>query len=429
VRRFTITAEAALRANRDAAHGHGKLEVLPKIAVASLEDIATIYTPGAGFAVREIVDRPEALHELTAKDNTIAVVTDGTAVLGLGDVGPRAAIPVMEGKAAMFKLLVGIDAVALSVAARDGDHLVDLICALEPGFGGYNLEDVAAPSCFRVMEKLAGRLPIPVLHDDQYGTATVVTAALTNALTVTGRGAGETRVALNGAGAAATATVDLLRRFGVGDIIVNDRDGIIGRGRDYPEPHRAALAESTNADNRAGGLTEALRGADVFIGLSVADQATTEMIATMRPGPIVFALANPIPEIMPEAALAGGAAVVATGRYDYPNQCNNVLAFPGLLRGALDTRARGIDPAMCLAAARAIAAEVGAADLAPDRIVPTPLSATLYPAVAEATARAAVAAGLARHDPGPGWVADNTRRLRDQVARRQQSLEAPSRAG
>ncbi len=383
-RRFRISPEAALAATRDVIYGHGKLEVLPKIAVDSLEDIATIYTPGAGFAVREIVDRP----------------------------------------AVMFKLLVGIDSLSLCVEARDADHLVDVMCALEPNFGGYNLEDVAAPRCFEVMRRLRERLPIPVLHDDQYGTATVVSAALMNAMKVTGREAADQRVVVNGAGAAATATVDLLLTLGVGDIIVHDRDGIIDRRGGYAERHLESLAQSTNADNLSGGLIEAMRGADVFIGLSVADQVTTEMVRSMAPGPIVLALANPVPEIMPEAALAGGAAIVATGRYDYPNQCNNVLAFPGLLRGALDTQAREVDQAMCLAAARAIAAEVSEADLAPDRIVPTPLSETLYPAVAESTARAAVQSGAARRDPGPGRVAENTRRLRALVARRQSDLAA-----
>ncbi|MEA2779492.1 MAG: hypothetical protein QOK29_1036 [Rhodospirillaceae bacterium] len=412
--------------NRDVYYGHGKLEVLPKIAVNSLLDIARIYTPGAGFAVREIVDRPEALGELTAKDNTIAVVTDGTAVLGLGNVGPRAAAPVMEGKAVMFKLLVGIDSLPLCVAARDADHLVDIMTALEPSFGGYNLEDVAAPSCFEVMRKVEERLSIPVLHDDQYGTATVVLAALMNATKVLGRDLSNERVVVNGAGASATATIDLLQRFGVGEIVVHDRAGIICLGRDHGHAHLDNLARTTNPEKLRGGLADAMRGANIFVGLSVANQASGDMIRSMARNPIVLALANPIPEIMPEEASAAGAAVIGTGRYDYDNQCNNVLGFPGLLRGALDTKARRISQGMCIAAAKVIAAEVPESSLAPNRIVPSPLSDTLYPAVAEATAQAAMAEGLAQVQREPGWVAENTRRLRSLVAHRQRGLPGPT---
>jgi malate dehydrogenase (oxaloacetate-decarboxylating) len=426
-RKIKVTAEAALAFNRDVYYGHGKLEVLPKVAVRKLKDIATVYTPGAGFAVREIVARPEALSEQTAKDNMIAVVTDGSAVLGLGNVGPRAAAPVMEGKAVMFKLLVGIDSIALNVEARDGAHLVDIMCALEPSFGGYNLEDVRAPVCFDVMNELKRRLPIPVLHDDQYGTATVVTAALMNAWKVTGRDPRQQRIVVNGAGASGTATVDLLLAYGVGDIVVHDKDGIVHAGRDYPEPHRRWLAGRTNRENRVGGLVEAMRGADIFVGLSVAGQVTSRMVASMAPAPIVLALANPIPEIMPEEARAGGAVIVGTGRYDYPNQCNNVLGFPALLRGALDTKAREINHAMCLAAAAAIASDVSDDKLSPECIVPTPLSTTLYPRAAEAAARAAVASGVARLDPGAGWVESNTRHLRELVSRRQRSLAGATR--
>lgn len=420
--KINVTREAAIAVNRDSYYGHGKLEILPKVTVSSIEDIATLYTPGVGHAVRDIAADAEALHELTSKDNTVAVVTDGTAVLGYGAVGPRAGAPVMEGKAIMFKMLAGIDSIALCVDARDGDHLVDIMCALEPSFGGYNLEDVSAPTCFHVMKELERRLPIPVLHDDQYGTATVITAALTNAFKVTGREPADQRVVVNGAGAAGTATIDLLRTMGIGDIIVNDVDGILRRGVAYRHAHWEELAKQTNAEARQGALAEAMRGADVFIGVSKADLVSGDMVASMAPHPIVFTLANPVPEVMPEISLAAGAAVIATGRYDYPNQCNNVIGFPGLLRGALDTRAKRISPEACLAAAKAIAADVPDADLRPDRIVPTPLSATLYPAVAEATARAIVAQGDARFDPGAGWSAENTRRLRGLVAERQAEL-------
>lgn len=425
--KINVTAEAALAFNRDVYYGHGKLEVLPKVTVRTLKDIATVYTPGAGFAVREIVARPEALSEQTAKDNTIAVVTDGSAVLGLGNVGPRAAAPVMEGKAVMFKLLVGIDSLALNVIARDGAHLVDIMCALEPSFGGYNLEDVRAPICFEVMNELKRCLPIPVLHDDQYGTATVVTAALTNAWKVTGRDPKRQCIVVNGAGASATATVDLLLAYGVGNIVVHDKDGILHSGQDYSETHRRWLAERTNREKLVGGLAEAMRGADVFIGLSVAGQVTSRMVASMAPKPIILALANPVPEIMPEEAKAGGAVIVGTGRYDYSNQCNNVLGFPALLRGALDTKAREINHAMCLATAVAIASDVPDDMLSPDCVVPTPLSETLYPRAAEAAARAAVASGVARLDPGVGWVEANTGRLRELVAWRQRGLAGMTR--
>lgn len=416
---FSVGREAALAACRNAYYGHGKLEVLPKFNVTSLDDIATLYTPGVAFSVQEIIARPEALHELSCKDNTIGVVTDGTAVLGLGAAGPRAAVPVMEGKAAMFKLLAGIDAVPLCVAVSDSLGLVDILTALEPGFGGFNIEDVAAPHCFELMSALETQLTVPAIHDDQYGTATVIAAAFINACKATDRDPREQRVVINGAGAAGTATFNLLSSMGIGDIIVNDRAGILCAGGPSGPAHHAAIAESSNRERRKGGIADAVRGADVFIGVSVANQLTGEMIRSMQPDPIIFALANPIPEIMPEQASAAGAAVVATGRFDYPNQCNNVLAFPALMRAAIDTRARRLDREVYLAAARSIAAEQPDAALTPGSILPSPLSPTLYPTVAEATARAIVAHGLARHDPGLGNVAENTRRLRQLVARRQ----------
>lgn len=421
-RPFTIRPEAAIAANRSPYFGHGKIEILPKVLVGDLDDVATLYTPGVAYSVREIIDRPEALHELSAKDNTIGVVTDGTAVLGWGRTGPHAAVPVMEGKAAMFKLLTGIDAVPLCLDVADGDELVRVVRALEPGFGGFNLEDVSAPTCFSVMKRLEAELSVPCIHDDQYGTATVAMAALINAWKVLGRSPAEQRVVINGAGAAGSAVFDLLQGLGVGDIVVNERDGVLNRNKAGLSQHHRVIAETSNPRGVDGCLADAIRGATAFIGVSVAAQLTADLVRTMAPDPVILALANPVPEIMPEEALAGGAAIVGTGRFDYVNQCNNVLAFPALMRGALDTRAVRLTREVYLAAAEAIAADVPENQLSAQNILPTPLSDTLYPRVSEVTARAIVDAGLARRDPGVGAVETETRRLRGLVSRRQEVL-------
>ncbi|MGF1609166.1 MAG: NADP-dependent malic enzyme [Kiloniellales bacterium] len=418
-----MTAEEALALGRDVYYGHGKIEILPKVVVHELRDIAVAFTPGVGHVVRRLAERPEELHEQTAKDNLIALVTDGTAVLGLGSVGPRAGMPVMEGKAVMFKMLAGVDCMPLCLDARGPDHMVDIITALEPSFGGFNLEDVAAPACFEVMRRLDGRLPVPILHDDQFGTATVITAALLNALQVTGRAPGRVRVVVNGVGAAGSAAIAMLEALGVGDIVAVDQPGVLHRKGGYPHAHWREIAGRTNREGVTGGLAEALRGAEVFIGLSVGGLVDRTMVRSMARDPIVFALANPDPEILPSEALAAGGAVVASGRFDFPNHCNNVLAFPALMRGALDSKAQRVSRAMCLAAAQAIAGAVPPAALSPDNILPSPLLDDLYPAVAEAAAQAAVAEGLARRVPEPGAVAANTRRLRALVSLRQQELE------
>jgi malate dehydrogenase (oxaloacetate-decarboxylating) len=420
-----VTKEAALAFGRDVYYGHGKIEILPKVAVQSLADMAVAYTPGVGHAVREVQDRAEALSELTAKDNLIAIVTDGTAVLGFGNAGPRAALPVMEGKATMFKLLAGIDCMPLCIQSRDTAHLVDILQALEPGFGGYNIEDVAAPACFDLVRRLEECVAIPAMHDDQYGTATVIAAGFINALKVTGRRPENIRVVVNGAGAAGTATVDMLQALGVGEITVHDKAGILHRGEAYPHAHWRHIAETTNRQGLQGDLATALRGADAFVGVSVANQVTPEMVKSMSKGPIVFGLANPEPEIRPDVAQAAGAAIVASGRFDFPNHCNNVLAFPALMRAALDTKARRVSREMCLAASRAIAAAVPETELTHDSILPSPLSEMLYPQVAEAVAREAVAQGLARLDPGRGAVAAKTTELRRLVRERQRSLPSP----
>ena len=417
-----VDVEAALAFGRDVYCGHGKYEIVPKVVVPDAASIATAYTPGVSHVVQAILDDPQRIHEQSVKDNLVALVTDGTAVLGYGAVGPRAAIPVMEGKAVMFKLLAGIDCVPLCLLVEDGEQLVSVVRSLEPTFGAFNLEDVAAPRCFEVMEALDGMMPVPVMHDDQYGTATAITAALINALRVLDRRADSLRAVVCGCGAAGTACIDLLRRLGVADILAVDRPGILCEGDPLPHRHWRMIAEVTNRDRRRGTLSDALQGADLFVGLSVGGIVSRDMIATMRAGPIVFSLANPVPEILPDAALDAGAALVASGRFDYPNHCNNVLAFPALLRGALDTKAVRISTAMCMAAARAIADCVDENVLSADHISPSPFDDALYPSVSEAVARAAIAEGLARVRPAPGAVAANTRRLRGYAHEAQHAL-------
>ncbi len=420
--RPVVDVAAALAYGRDVGHGHGKFEIVPKVVVRDAADIATAYTPGVSHVVQAVLEDAEQIHQQTTKDNLVALVTDGTAVLGYGDVGPRAAMPVMEGKAVMFKLLTGIDCVPMCLSVQSGDELVSVVRALEPSFGGFNLEDIAAPRCFEVMTALDNASPVPVMHDDQYGTATAIIAALINALRVLDRRAGNLRTVVCGCGAAGTACIDLLQRLGVGEIIAVDHPGILSRDERYPHAHWQHIASTTNAGRMHGGLREALRGADLFIGVSVGGIVSAEMVAGMNDSPIVFSLANPVPEILPDQALAAGAGVVASGRFDYPNHCNNVLAFPALLRGALDTRARSISPTMCMAAAQAIADCVDPNRLARDHISPSPLDDHLYPAVSEAVARAAVDEGLARISPAPGVVAENTRVLRGLAHEAQRAL-------
>lgn len=397
---------------RDVYHGHGKFEISPKVVVRDENDIATAFTPGVGHVVQAIAADQDAVHQQTVKDNLIALVTDGTGVLGFGDVGPYAGMPVMEGKAVMFKLLAGVDCMPLCLNTAGGDELVIIIRAMEPTFGGFNLEDVAAPRCFEVMDKLDGSLPVPIMHDDQYGTATAITASLINAFRVLDRKPIDQKVVVCGCGAAGTACVEMLRLLGVEDIVVVDRAGILSRDDHLIHDHWQRVASITNDACRKGSLQDAIRGADLFIGLSTAGIVSQDMIRSMNTRPIVFSLANPNPEILPDEALAAGAALVASGRFDFPNHCNNVLAFPSLLRGALDTRARRISPNMCMAAARAIAGDVDDNDLSIDNISPSPLSASLYPDTAEAVARAAVEEDLARVIPEAGAVAANTHRLR-----------------
>lgn len=414
--------ERALAFARDVYAGRGKIEILPKVLVSGMEDLAAAYTPGVGYVVRHLLEHPEDLAVQTTKDNLIAIVTDGTAVLGLGNTGPRAAIPVMEGKATMFKMLVGIDCMPLCLDVSDPDAFVATVRALEPTFGGFNVEDVAAPHCFEIMRRLEAEVAVPSIHDDQYGTATVIAAAMLNAMKLTGRSPENTRVVVNGIGAAGFATIDMLEGLGVGEITAVDKAGILHAGDDLPHAHWRDVAARTNQSGLRGTLADAMQGADAFVGVSTGGIVSAAMVRSMNKDPIVFGLANPEPEITPDEAHAAGAAVTASGRFDFPNHCNNVLAFPSLMRGAIDTKAKRVTRNMCLAAARTIAAQVDDGRLSAESLLPSPLDADLYPVVSEAVAQSAIAEKVARVSPAPGAVRDNTRHLRDLVGMRMAEL-------
>ena len=374
-------------------HRGGKIDVRPTVDVPDRAALAMAYTPGVARVCSAIADQPELASEYTWTGNTVAVVSDGTAVLGLGDIGPAAAMPVMEGKALLFKRFAGINAVPVCIACTDVDEVVRTVAALAPSFGGINLEDISAPRCFEIEDRLRAMLDIPVFHDDQHGTAIVTLAALRGAARVVGKGLGDLRVVVCGAGASGIAVSKILLSAGVGDIAVADSKGLIYDGRDGLNPVKAALAKVTNAAGLAGSPEAALRGADVFIGLSGSTLAE-EAIARMAPGAIAFLLSNPDPEIHPDVARRH-VAVVATGRSDFPNQINNSLAFPGVFRAALDVRASTVTERMKLAAADAIAALVGGA-AAPDYVIPSQFDERVAPAVAAAVAAAARADGVAR---------------------------------
>jgi malate dehydrogenase (oxaloacetate-decarboxylating) len=369
-------------------HLGGKIEVAPKVALRNRDELSRAYTPGVARVCLAIAENPEDARRLTIKRNTVAVVTDGSAVLGLGNIGPSAALPVMEGKAALFKRFGGVDAWPVVLDTQDTDNIVEIVRALAPAYGGINLEDIAAPRCFEIEERLRNLLDIPVFHDDQHGTAICVLAALTNALRVVGKSIGEVRVVVSGAGAAGTAIMKLLLRQGVGDVIAYDRHGALHRGMPGLTESWQWLVEHTNRDNYSGNLPGAIRGADVFIGLSAPNLLTGDDIAKMADKAIVFALANPDPEVDPREAREH-AAIVATGRSDQPNQINNVLAFPGVFRGMLDAQAREFTIEMALAAAHAIADAVGEDKLNPSVIVPSVFDVRVAPAVAAAVRQVA----------------------------------------
>lgn len=372
----------------------GKMETAAKVPVRTREDLSVAYTPGVAEPCRRIKDNPEDVYRYTNKGNTVAVVTDGSAVLGLGNIGAAAALPVMDGKALLFKEFAGIDAVPICLDTQDPDEIVAIVRAIAPTLGGINLEDISAPRCFEIEERLQALLPIPVFHDDQHGTAVVASAALINAAKLMGVGLADLPVVINGAGAAGTAIARMLLALGVSDLVVCDKGGILCRGDESLNPAMQKLAAATNPDKLRGGLAEAVRGRKVFIGVSGPGVLTPEMVATMADGPAVFAMANPEPEIMPDLAKAAGAAIVATGRSDYPNQINNVLVFPGVFKGALGARAARITESMKVAAAYALAGLIPEGELSPEYILPAPF----HPGVADAVA-GAVADAWRRENP------------------------------
>ncbi len=381
-------------------HLGGKIEITPKVPIRNRDDLSMVYTPGVARVCQAIAANPEDARRLTIKRNTIAVVTDGSAVLGLGNLGAAASLPVMEGKAALFKRFAGIDAFPICLDTQDSDEIVSIVRAIAPVFAGINLEDISAPRCFEIEERLRGMLDIPVFHDDQHGTAIVVVAALTNALRVVDKPISEVRLVTVGAGAAGSAVLRLLLAAGARHVVVADEHGIIHRDRPALAPSLRWIAEATNPDGLRGDLRAALRGADVFIGLSAPDILTGADVATMAHDAVVFALANPIPEVDPVDA-AEHAAVVATGRSDFPNQINNVLAFPGVFRGLLDAQSSTITDELLLAAARALAAVVRQDELNASFIIPSVFQPGLAETVAAAVREAAVAAGTARSAPTP----------------------------
>lgn len=375
----------------------GKLEIVPRAPVDDRESLSLAYTPGVAQACLEIQKDENLSYDLTRRWNTVAVVTDGTAVLGLGDIGPVAGMPVMEGKCVLFKAFGGVDAIPLCVASKDVDEIVNTVALLEGSFGGVNLEDISAPRCFEIERKLKERCSIPIFHDDQHGTAVITLAGLTNALKLVKKSLPKVRIVINGAGAAATAITKLLISAGAVDVTLCDRSGAIYNGRqEHMNPAKQEIAELTNPQRRQGSLAEVLKGSDVFIGVSAPGVVTTDMVKTMNHDAIIFACANPTPEIFPEDAKAGGAAVISTGRSDYPNQINNVLAFPGIFRGALDVRASDINDAMKIAAANALAGLISDEELSADYIIPAAFDVRVKDAVAEAVKAAAYKTGVAR---------------------------------
>ncbi|ATO50255.1 NAD-dependent malic enzyme [Brevibacillus laterosporus] len=375
----------------------GKLESVTKVPVRDAHDLSLAYSPGVAEPCKEIFNDPSKVYEYTMKGNLVAVVSDGTAVLGLGNIGPEAAMPVMEGKAVLFKSFAGVDAFPICLNTTDKEKIIETVKLLEPTFGGVNLEDIAAPACFEIEERLKKETNIPVFHDDQHGTAIVTAAGLINALKLVNKKIQDIRVVANGAGAAGIAIIKLLISMGVKEVIMCDTKGIVYEGRQFGmNPVKEEIALLTNREKMQGELADAMVGADVFIGVSAAGAVTPEMVTSMNRDAIIFAMANPTPEIMPEEAKKAGAAVVGTGRSDFPNQVNNVLAFPGIFRGALDTRATQINEEMKLAAVYAIADLIDGDQLHADFVIPAPFDARVASNVAAAVAKAAMDSGVAR---------------------------------
>jgi malate dehydrogenase (oxaloacetate-decarboxylating) len=389
----------------------GKLEVISKVPVKDRQGLSLAYTPGVAEPCKEIHEKPETIYQYTAKGNMVAVVSDGSAVLGLGNIGGPASLPVMEGKAVLFKCFGGVDSFPICVHTQDPDKIIEIVQQIEPVFGGINLEDIAAPNCFYIEQKLKETMDIPIFHDDQHGTAIITLAALINALKITGKKMEELVIVVNGAGSAGVAITKILQTAGAGDVLLLDRKGILYPGRDGMNWAKVEMAAVTNKNQKQGDLAAAMEGADVFIGVSSANIVSKEMVQSMNKDAIIFAMANPVPEIDPELAKEAGARVVGTGRSDYANQINNVLAFPGIFRGALDVMAKDINEEMKLAAAHALASIIPDAELSEEYIIPMPFDERVAPAVASAVAQAAMDSGVARVNKDPEWVKENAKEM------------------
>ncbi|MBQ8924007.1 MAG: NAD-dependent malic enzyme [Lachnospiraceae bacterium] len=374
----------------------GKIEVISKVDVKTKDDLSTAYTPGVAEPCRKIRDNKIDVYKYTNKSNLVAVVSDGTAVLGLGDIGPEAAIPVMEGKSILFKTFGNVDAFPICLDTKDVDEIVETVKRIAPVFGGINLEDIAAPRCFEIERRLKEELDIPVFHDDQHGTAVVVCAGLINALKIVGKKMEDISAVISGAGAAGISICKLLMRFGIGNVVLVNSKGALCPGEPFMNPAQAEMAEITNKNKERGSLADVMKGKDVFIGVSAPNIVTSEMVASMADDAMVFAMANPVPEIMPEDAKAGGARIIATGRSDFPNQINNVLVFPGIFRGALDARATDITEDMKVAAAKAIASIVTDDELNEEYIIPDAFNKKVAQAVAKAVADCARESGVTK---------------------------------
>ena len=406
---MSVLREEALHMHRI---NKGKLEIKSKVPVRNANDLSLAYSPGVAEPCKVIYEDKNKVYEYTMKGNMVAVVSDGTAVLGLGNIGPEAALPVMEGKAVLFKSFAGVDAFPVCLNTTDVDKIIETVKLLEPTFGGVNLEDIAAPNCFIIEERLKKEANIPVFHDDQHGTAIVTVAGLLNALKLVGKSISDIKVVMNGAGAAGIAIVKLLYHFGVRNVIMCDTKGAIFEGRTYGMNEiKEQVAKMTNLEKIEGALVDVISGADVFIGVSVEGALTPDMVKSMNKDAIIFAMANPNPEIMPSLARENGAMVVGTGRSDFPNQVNNVLAFPGIFRGALDTNATHINEEMKVAAVYAIAGLVTEEELSPEYVIPAPFDARVAPEVAAAVAKAAIETGVARKIVDPEEIKEKTKRL------------------